>query len=468
MTMWYLVIEALNIPQKRLTLQTGITRIGRASTNEIIVDDTAASRFHACIEYKPQSNLVTLTDLQSTNGTYLNRERISHQSPLKTKDTIRIGQVLLHLENENEVRPAVKNTQRFTRALVLESVDNHSLLLYEIAQKLNTILDLPTALLETAQLIKQYMNAEQCTVILEQDFDRLIPLQPDPELALKAVQGKSAEISVDTICVPIMAGDDLLGLICMMRPRTATRTFVQRDLQIAVAISHQAALTIQRMRLLGLVQSQEQAHHILLKFISAAEADHLLGYYSKHGQLPGLKEEKVTVLFSDIANSTSIAEHHDLKDFTRILDSLYQNAARITFKNGGTIKYLATGIMAVFLNETIPDAEQRAVEVGRELILRMKPTGSLDAARSNVIGVAINTGNAMLGYVGGEERVEFNVLGDVVNVAGQMQMYTHPYKIVVGSETIAALNGKYPHRFLKTIHLRGRESPVEIHEVLPE
>ncbi len=466
--MWHLVIEALNTPQRRLTLRSGITRIGRGSTNEILVDDSAASRFHACIEYRPETNTLTLTDLQSTNGTYLNRERISHQTPLKNKDTIRIGQVLLHLENESEVHRAAMNTQRFTRALVLESVDNHSLLLYEIAQKLNTILDLPTALVETAELIKQYMNAEQCTVILAQDFDRLIPLQFDPELARKAIRDKSAEIRVDTICVPVMAGDELLGLICMMRTRTATRTFVQRDLQIAVAISHQAALTIQRMRLLGLVQSHEQTHRMLLRFVSPSEAGNLLNYYSKNGRLPDLKEEKVTVLFSNLANSIAIAEHHNLKEFAQILSLFYQSAAEITSKNGGTIKYLATGIMAIFSNETIPDAEQRAVDVGRELILRMRPTGSLDESRSNIIGVAINTGKAMVGYVGGEERVEFNVVGDVINVANHMQEYARPFKIIAGSETIAALGENYPHKLINSIYLRGRESPVEIHEVLPE
>jgi len=466
--MWLLVIEALNIPQKRLTLQSGITRIGRASTNEIVIDDSAASRFHACIDYKPEKNTVSLTDLQSTNGTYLNRERISRQTPLKNKDTIRIGQVLLHLENETEVHPPVKNTQRFTRALVLESVDNHSLLLYEVAQKLNTILDLPTALVETAELIKQYMNVEKCSVILEQDFDRLIPQQFDPELARKAIRNKSAEIRVDTIYVPIMAGDDLLGLICMMRPRTVTRTFLQRDLQIAVAISHQAALTIQRMSLLGLVQSQEKTHRLLLRFVSPGEANNLFNYYSKNGHLPGLKEEKVTVLFSDIANSNTIAEHLGLRGYAQILDSFYQNAARITFKYGGTIKHLATGIMAVFSNETIHDAEQKAVRAGRELIMRMKPTGSLDESRSNIIGVSINTGQAMVGYVGGEERVEFSVMGDMVNVAYHMQEYTRPFKIIAGPETAAALGETYPHNLVRTIYLRGRESPVNIYEVLPE
>ncbi len=466
--MWQLVIEALNTPQKRLNLRPGITRIGRASTNDIMVDDGAAFRFHACIDFKPEKNSVTLTDLQSTNGTYLNRERILRPTPLKNKDTIRIGQVLLHLENESGTRPAAVNTQRYTRALVLESVDNHALLLFEVAQKLNTIMDLPTALVETAELIKQYMGAEQCTVILEKDFESLVPQQYNPELARKAIRDKSAEISVDSIHVPIMAGDDLLGLISMMRPRTVTRTFMQRDLQIAVAISHQAALTIQRMRLLGLAHSQEQTHQMLLKFVSAAEAENLIAYYSQNSHMPALREERVTVLFSELANSAAIVDRNGLKAFSQILDSFYRTASEIMFKHGGVSKYLANGIMAVFSNEMFPDAEQRALDAGRELIMRMKPTGSLEESASHIIGISINTGLAMTGYVGGEERVEFNVIGDVVNVAQHIQKYTRPFRVVVGAETLKSFGKTCPHRFIETIRLRGSQTPVDIHEILAE
>ena len=464
--MWHLVVEALNTPQRRLTLRSGLTRIGRASTNEIVVDDNAASRFHACIDFKPEKSSITLTDLQSTNGTYLNRERILRPTPLKNKDVIRIGQVLLHLQNETETRPAAVNTQRYTRALVLESVDNHSLLLFEIAQKLNTIMDLPAALVETAELIKQHMGVEQCTVVLEKDFKRLIPQQYNPELARKAIREKSAEISVDSIYVPIMAGDDLLGLICMMRPRTVTRTFLQRDLQIAVAISHQAALTIQRMRLLGLVQAQEQTHRMLLKFVSPADAESLIAHYSQSGQMPAMKEEKVTVLVSELANSVSIAEHNGPRAYSQILNSFQQIASEIVYRHGGVVKYLAGGIMAVFSNEALPDAEQRALDAGRELIMRMKPTGSLAESASHVIGVSINTGPAMTGYAGGEERVEFAVIGDVIHVARLIQDYARPFRIIAGAETINGLGETCPHQFLKSIHLRGREAPVEIHEIL--
>jgi adenylate cyclase len=206
---------------------------------------------------------------------------------------------------------------------------------------------------------------------------------------------------------------------------------------------------------------------MLLRFVSPNEADNLLAHYSKSGHLPGLKEEKVTVLFSDIANSTSLAEHRGPREFAQILNSFYQNAADIIFRYGGTIKYLGAGIMAIFPDETVPDAEQRAVDVGRELIKRMQPTGPLDEMRSNIIGISINTGKAMVGYVGVEERVEFNVLGDIVNVAYRLQDYARPFKIIAGSGTIASLGRNYLHKFVGVVYLSGREHAVEIHEVLP-
>jgi adenylate cyclase len=124
--------------------------------------------------------------------------------------------------------------------------------------------------------------------------------------------------------------------------------------------------------------------------------------------------------------------------------------------------------MAAFSHETLPDAEQRAVEAGRGLILRMKPTGSLVETPSNIIGVSINTGPAMTGYVGGEQRVEFNAIGDTVNVAYHMLEYARSFRILAGAETVAALGETCPHVFFRTIYLRGRESPVDIHEIQTE
>jgi adenylate cyclase len=83
------------------------------------------------------------------------------------------------------------------------------------------------------------------------------------------------------------------------------------------------------------------------------------------------------------------------------------------------------------------------------------------------MGVSINTGVAMVGYIGTRERAEFNALGDVVNVVFRMQEYARPNRIVVGPATVAAIVDKYPTQRIGAVTLRGRERTVQVYEVLP-
>ena len=111
-------------------------------------------------------------------------------------------------------------------------------------------------------------------------------------------------------------------------------------------------------------------------------------------------------------------------------------------------------------------SEERAVLAGLELIGKLNHTGSLDSKGRIVVGVTINTGQAMAGYVGTNERAEFVVLGDTVNVAYRMEEYSRPYKIIVGPATVAAINSKYQFERVGAVTLRGREHSVQAYEVL--
>ena len=84
-----------------------------------------------------------------------------------------------------------------------------------------------------------------------------------------------------------------------------------------------------------------------------------------------------------------------------------------------------------------------------------------------IMGVSINTGVAMVGYIGTRERAEFNALGDVVNIVFRMQEYSRPNRIVVGPATVAAIIGTYPIQRIGAVTLRGRENSVQVYEVLP-
>jgi adenylate cyclase len=470
--MWYFTITAPDKEPQRIELKPGKLTIGRSSQNDIPIVDPSASRQHAQLLFDASTLRITIEDLNSTNGTYVNRQRIQGSSgPLNESDVIRIGQVVMYLENTNltaGVSRSAAGTHHFTRELLLESLDEHSVVLYEISARLNIVLDLPTALREVTDLLKRAMGVDVCDILLVKQLREMATVEFSDPLAKKAIETYSAEVTPSAMYVPILSGEELLGLISMRKTRPQTRSFERRDLQLAIAISHQTALTIQRMSLLNKVRREEEAHHLLERFVSPSEAEYLLKDYLKNGELPGLREQRVTVLFSDIANSTALAEQLGTSHFANILNNFYQSATDIAFRHGAIIKYLGDGILAIFMEQSggMP-IEEKAILAGRELLSHINHTGSLDPSRRIVIGVAINTGLVMAGYVGTRERVEFVVLGDTVNVAHRMQDYARPYKIIVGPATVAAISQKYKFSRVGAIILRGREHSVQAYEVLP-
>jgi class 3 adenylate cyclase len=469
--MWQMVVTSPDKEPKLVELKPGKLIIGRASANDIVIDDVSASRNHAEVFLDGPTNTVTLTDLGSTNGTYVNRQRIVGSCQLHPDDLIRIGMIVIHVSHQTgKIRPVsnISGTHHFTRELVLESVEEHSLLVAEVAQKLNTILDTNAAIKEVTRLMKRSMGVDYCEIMLKRELKFLETSDLTDPLAKQALRNKAAEVAPTTMFVPIMINEQVIGLIAMHKSRPDAIPFDRRDLQLAVAISHQAALTIQRMELLEQVRQEEQVRRLLLRFVSPAEAEFVLKDYLSTGELPALTEQKVTVLFADIADSTHMAETLGAKHFAKILNNFYQEASDVVFRHRGMIKYLGDGILGIFTErDGEMRSEEKAVLAGRELVQHLNRTGSLDNNRRLTFGVSINTGKAMVGYVGTKERVEFNALGDVVNVAYRMQEYARPFKVIVGPATVAAITNKYRFSRVGAFILRGREGTIQVYEVLP-
>ncbi len=273
--MWVLTIRSPNETPRQYLLKSGKTTLGRKMENDIAVADEAASRFHAEIDYDAATNVVTLLDLGSTNGTYVNQERLTQPVTLRANDQIRIGQYTFDVDfraTQPLAGAGAMDTRLLSRNLLLESFDRYSALLCDVAERLNTIIDLDLALSEVGDLIREAMGADKCRVILAEAFPRLHEMGFPATIAEKAVAQRAAVIIPDmylstqtdptlgksgllmhihsALCVPVMMGDDVVGLIYVYKTSPFGRPFDQRDLQLAVAISHQAALTIQRTRLL--------------------------------------------------------------------------------------------------------------------------------------------------------------------------------------------------------------------------
>jgi class 3 adenylate cyclase len=442
--------------------------IGRLVTSDIVITDSAASRRHAEIYYDSMSEVVSINDLKSSNGTYVNRQKITGFYRLQNGDVIRIGQTVMHLTNISALaadQKEISGTRHFTRELVLESVEEHPILLYDITEKLNTVVNTDQAVSMVIDLFKKSMGVDICEVILAQDFNK-VSVEGANNLTVKAIRNSSVEMSPLALCVPVISNEKPLALIYLEKNREGAFPFDKRDMQLAVAISHQTALTMVRIDLLEKIRREGQVKQLLLRFVSPIEADDILKDYLKTGKLPDLSEKKVTVLFVEIADSTGFAQRIGPRKFSSFLNSFYQYATQVVFKKGGMVKYLGDGVLAVFMETRgeLPP-EEKAVGVAREIIEFVKKTEPPENDRACEIGVAINTGKAMVGYVGTQERAEFNVLGNLIKMTYRMQERAIPNRIFVGASTAEAITNKYPVQKAGSLTMIGIEQPIQVYEI---
>lgn len=489
--MWTLTVRSPDSKPTEYILKPGSNTIGRRQDNDILIGDEAASRQHAQIHLDSETNTITIRDQGSRNGTYINRRRITENFDFKlsTNDVVRIGlyEILITqqaLSAEEEL--AARGLQPFSRELLLESFDNHAVLLYEVIQQLNNILDVEVALKEVSRLLQVTLGADQCQVIVAKDFPRLEEMGFPRTIAQTAIQQRSAvllpskepqtrsllentarQLNIHTVlCVPVISNDKTIALIYIVKNRKDTRYFGQRDMQLAVAVGHLAALTIERVTLMERVREEQRIRQLLQRFVAPVEAELLLRSYLSSGNLPQLTEQRLTVLFVDIAGSNGLAEQMGAKKFGELLERYYQDVTDIVFQHGGLLdKYLGDGVMAVFGMSGKGNPEADAVAAALE-VLHLAAVRYQSAERPIEVRAGINTGNAVAGYVSTKERVELTVLGDAVNIAAGLQKLAQPNGIVVGPETAEAIRGQYRLADLGEVHIKERNQPVQASEVI--
>lgn len=371
--------------------------------------------------------------------------------------------------------------------MLLESLDRHAILLYEIIDRLNKVFDIQGALKEIAALMQRSLGVEKCGIFLPHQFEDFAGLNFPTTYAKRAIQQREVifipKLSLSTtqdisqsagllqirslLCVPAVLNEQVIALIYLYNTSSKGRLLDKSDLHVAVAVAHLAALTIERVHLAEKLQDQEKIHQLLKRFLPPTDALTMLDGYLKTGNLPELSEQTATVLFADIADSTHLAEKLDPKRFGAILKRYYQDMTDIVFGHGGLIdKYLGDGVMAVFgISSNQSNVEKHAVEAGLQMLRRLEESYRNEGSPIK-IGVAVNTGPVMAGYVVTQERVELSVLGDTVNVASRLEALARPNRLFVGPLTYKAIQGCFKMRSIGPVEIRGRTEPVQVHEIV--
>jgi adenylate cyclase len=186
----------------------------------------------------------------------------------------------------------------------------------------------------------------------------------------------------------------------------------------------------------------------------------------------------MTILFSDIRGFTSIAEQFDAEGLTRFMNQFLTPMTAIVLEQHGTIdKYIGDCVMA-FWNAPLDDPDhvrhacEAALAMRRHLVQWNRDRYEEHRGRGTPfipvnVGVGINTGVCCVGNLGSEQRFDYSVLGDAVNLASRLEGQTKTYgvDIVVGPSTHELLQG-FATLELDLLTVAGKTKPVRIFAVL--
>ena len=187
----------------------------------------------------------------------------------------------------------------------------------------------------------------------------------------------------------------------------------------------------------------------------------------------GGKRANLTVLFSDIRGFTTISEQLTPEEVVDLLNEYLTVMTDVIFRYGGTVdKFEGDAILAFFGAPRVQDDDaQRAVRTALEMRDRL---GDLEGkwrertSESLRIGIALNTGPALVGNIGSPQKMEYTVIGDVVNLASRLQDLTKEYgvSILISGSTYEQVKNMCQVRPLGSVVVRGRQQPVEVYEVV--
>ena len=181
----------------------------------------------------------------------------------------------------------------------------------------------------------------------------------------------------------------------------------------------------------------------------------------------GGETRELTFLFCDIRGFTPISEKYksDPQGLTKLINSFLTPMTDIILKSGGTIdKYMGDCIMA-FWNAPLdcPNHQEKAIIAAYKMREKMR-----ELKLGFNIGIGINTGTAVVGNMGSDQRFDYSVLGDAVNLASRLEGQSKEFNttIVIGEDTYKNAEELHDRMYnLGSVTVKGKSNKVKIYSI---
>jgi len=184
----------------------------------------------------------------------------------------------------------------------------------------------------------------------------------------------------------------------------------------------------------------------------------------------GGQRRKVTILFADIKGFTALSEKMEPEKVVEVLNTFFTEMVELVFEHQGTLdKFLGDALMADFgVPVEIPQAPAQAVACALAMHRRLQEMRDQGLTPIKGIRIGINTGEAIVGNIGSDKRMDFTVIGDVVNVAARLQELTKELEadILVSEATFREVEGQFGFQAMPPLVLRGRRETSMVYRLM--
>jgi adenylate cyclase len=178
----------------------------------------------------------------------------------------------------------------------------------------------------------------------------------------------------------------------------------------------------------------------------------------------------VTIFFADIRGFTTYSESHDPEQVVEMINRYYTHATRLIRQHDGIVdKYEGDCVVAHFGTPLLPieDHAWKAVVAAWQIQQATHAYHATIAPEDRLhFGIGINTGEAVAGNVGGEEQMDYTLIGDAVNLSRRLQENAGKGQILLGEDTYQLVKERVEVEILEPLQVKGRRAYEQAYKVI--